>query len=151
MAATESLLSYQFLRKFRVTAYVNIWALICVRTCIQRNFSIRQYLSSSPIKFLLINISKFAPLMQLTIPRLELCAAALLSKLYKKAISALSIPVDESYLWTDSSIVSTWIQGPSNKWKTFQLLNQAYGEGCMSQTQCYEWFKRSEKGKNVGR
>jgi len=27
--------------------------------------------------------------------------------------------IDESYLWTDSSIVLTWIQGPPNKWKTF--------------------------------
>ena len=26
--------------------------------------------------------------------------------------------------------------------ETFQLLNQAYGENCMSRTQCYEWFKR---------
>ena len=59
-----------------------------------------------------------APLKQLTTPRLELSAAALLSKLYK-ATSALNIPVDESCLWTDSSIVLTWIQGPSNKWKTF--------------------------------
>jgi len=42
-----------------------------------------------------------------------------LSKLYKKAIGALNLTINESYLWTDSSIVLTWIQGPPNKWKTF--------------------------------
>ena len=25
--------------------------------------------------------------------------------------------------------------------ETFQLLNQAYGEDCMTRTQCYEWFR----------
>jgi hypothetical protein len=60
-----------------------------------------------------------ASLKQLTIPRLELCAATLLAKLYKKAKRALNVTIHESYLWTDYSIVLTWIQGPPSKWKTF--------------------------------
>jgi len=67
----------------------------------------------------LCSTSKEAPLKQLTIPRLELCAATLLSKLYKKAVRALNVTINESYLWTDSFIVLTLIQGPSNKWKIF--------------------------------
>jgi hypothetical protein len=31
--------------------------------------------------------------------------------------------------------------------ETFQLLNQAYGEDCMSQMQCYEWFKHFKEGR----
>jgi len=31
--------------------------------------------------------------------------------------------------------------------ETFKLLNQAYGEDCMSRTQCYEWFKRCQEGR----
>jgi hypothetical protein len=29
------------------------------------------------------------------------------------------MPINESYLWTDSSIVLTWIQGSPNRWKIF--------------------------------
>jgi len=68
---------------------------------------------------LLCSTSKVAPLKQLTIPILELCADTLLSKLHKKATRALNITRHESYLWTDSSIVLTWIQSPANKWKTY--------------------------------
>jgi len=31
--------------------------------------------------------------------------------------------------------------------ETFQLLNQAYGEDCMSRMQCYEWFKHFKQGR----
>jgi len=68
---------------------------------------------------LLCSTSEVPPLKQLTIPRLELCAATLLSKLYKKATGALNITINKYYLWTDSSIVLTWIQSLPNKWNIF--------------------------------
>jgi len=68
---------------------------------------------------LLCSTSKVATLIELTIPRLKLCAATLLSKLYKKAVLALNVTINEFYLWTASSIVLTCIQGPPNKWKMF--------------------------------
>ena len=30
--------------------------------------------------------------------------------------------------------------------KTFQMLQQAYEEDCLSRTQCYEWYQRLKSG-----
>jgi len=51
--------------------------------------------------------SKVVPLKQFTTPRLEFCAATLLSKLYKKAIGALKLTVNKSYLCTHMDTGST--------------------------------------------
>jgi hypothetical protein len=63
---------------------------------------------------LLCSSSKVAPLKKLTIPKFELCAAALLARLFKRVTSALNSMIHVSYSWMDSLIVLHWLKGPSN-------------------------------------
>ena len=45
----------------------------------------------------------------LTVPKLELCGAVLLTKLLTQVTTALSFPLEKIYTWTDSSIVLGWL------------------------------------------
>ncbi|UYV73020.1 hypothetical protein LAZ67_10001579 [Cordylochernes scorpioides] len=54
-----------------------------------------------------------------SIPRLELCAALLLSNLYDSICSSLLLQIDRVILWTDSQIVLCWIKSESKHWKPF--------------------------------
>ncbi|CAI6357820.1 unnamed protein product [Macrosiphum euphorbiae] len=63
--------------------------------------------------------SRIAPISIITIPRLELCAALLLSKLIKKIVPALRINVTNIYCWSDSKVVLAWIASDAMRWKPF--------------------------------
>ncbi|XP_063952062.1 uncharacterized protein LOC135153434 [Lytechinus pictus] len=63
--------------------------------------------------------SRVAPLKPLTVPRLELQAAVLASRLYKTILEELRIEIEDVILMTDSTIALSWIRGRAKTFKTF--------------------------------
>ncbi|XP_028395694.1 uncharacterized protein LOC114519723 [Dendronephthya gigantea] len=63
--------------------------------------------------------SRLAPLKSITVPRMELSAAVLATRLDKITRQELSIPVDESFFWTDSTCVLRYIENDSKRFQTF--------------------------------
>lgn len=74
---------------------------------------------SSPRINLVAAKTRVVPLKQNSLPRLELCAATLLTRLMICVTNVLNLPSCDVHLWSDSTIVLSWLQGQPYQWKTF--------------------------------
>lgn len=69
---------------------------------------------------LICSKSRIAPIHPITLPRLELCAALLLTRLFLVTKQALShLEIKKQFFWSDSTIALCWIKTPPHNLKTF--------------------------------
>ena len=68
---------------------------------------------------LVLSKTKVSPIKRLSIPRLELCGAQVLTKLLCHAKEIFQIPMDHIFAWTDSTIVLSWLTGNPRRFKTY--------------------------------
>ena len=68
---------------------------------------------------LVIGKIQVAPIQTVSLPRLELSGAVLLANLVHYVLESLNFSDSEVYLWTDSSIVLSWLSKPPSSWETY--------------------------------
>lgn len=75
------------------------------------------------------------PLIKVTIPRLELCGAVLLTQLVASIIKLIGVMFNSVNMWTDSTVTLQWIHSDSNKWNTFDSNRVTLVQGLLSTAQ----------------
>ncbi|XP_051162430.1 uncharacterized protein LOC127282307 [Leptopilina boulardi] len=63
--------------------------------------------------------SRVAPIKTVSLPRLELCAAVTLAKLFKSVKESLRVQINREVFWSDSTIALSWISSSPHELKTF--------------------------------
>ncbi|XP_046608737.1 uncharacterized protein LOC124299524 [Neodiprion virginianus] len=99
------------------------WDLHCFCDASKRAYAAAIYVVTPPGQTfsskLLVSKSKVAPIKVISIPKLELCAAALLVKLLLYILKHLKRNPSRIFCWSDSKVVLAWLLSHPSRWKTF--------------------------------
>ncbi|KAF8796627.1 hypothetical protein HNY73_000981 [Argiope bruennichi] len=68
---------------------------------------------------LIYSRNKLAPVKKVNIPRLELLAALLNVRLLQNFCREMNMNSYTAILWSNSTVILSWIKGDPNRWKTF--------------------------------
>ncbi|XP_030765011.1 uncharacterized protein LOC115889201 [Sitophilus oryzae] len=81
---------------------------------------LRHVLEREVVVSMLYSKNRVAPLKTMSIPRLELCAASLLSDCIAFVLSNITnMRVRRVFCWSDSTVTLAWIRSSPHRWKTF--------------------------------
>jgi hypothetical protein len=65
---------------------------------------------------LICSKARLAPIKRITLPRLELLAALVATRLMRYLCKAIECDISKATLWSDSAIALAWIRGDPNRW-----------------------------------
>ncbi|XP_070068063.1 uncharacterized protein [Drosophila takahashii] len=80
---------------------------------------VRVEIGHTTLVHLLTAKTRVAPVKTVSLPRLELCGALLLSEMAESILPHMPVLSSKLHCWTDSTIVLAWLAKPACQWTTF--------------------------------